>query len=462
MHSISWMNNSADSPTAWKRFFWPLLWMEAIVVTYLNWDATAMTGLIPYYEEYARIVASGFKAGNGSAVLPTFPMWGYGWVMLVLQTKLAIVVFQQVLAMTAIWATLRTASAGGLLTQRGRTLLKGVLLLSPGWFATHSVLWPNSIFASLLPISLMMLVNAFRGEQRAAHFALSGIVFGILLNFRSDFLLLPVALALLLVAIAGVRGGMIRKTGIWLAAVYLMIIPWAAYTRAATGQPLLTSTNGGHVFFIGLGNLPGNKWRIQADDGDPVMHRLLRERFGTPTPSSVSFKADGFLKGQFLERIKDEPAEYLRKMAYTGRSLMLKGAYAGEAYEMKECKPDCWERLDGRGLQIIADLPMLATSSPGLAVRTVTYLGSEAITRLFVLLSYLVLPFSIMVAVRRRDFLAGIVVLTIGYQSLLSMAGYYMPAYTSMLLMIFALNLAIGGSWLVDRGWRQTHPHKPT
>lgn len=457
------MNNSAFRAEFWKVLFWPLLWLEAVIVTYLNWDATAMTGLIPYYEEYARIVSSGFKS-SGSAVLPTFPMWGYGWVMLLLRTKLAIVVFQQALAMIAVWAMLRIVSAGGLLTKRSKTTLKAVLLLSPGWFALHSVLWPNSVFASLLPLSLLVLVHGFHGERRPAHFALSGILFGVLLNFRSDFLLLPVALAILLVTFDGTSGGMIRRACIWLAAVYVMIIPWAAYTRAATGQVLLTSTNGGHVFFIGLGNLPGNKWRIQADDGDSVMHRVLKEKFGKPVPASVTFKADGFLKRQFVERIKEEPAEYLRKMAYTGRSIVVKGAYSGEVYEMKECRPDCWRRLDNRGLRVIADLPQLASVSPGLAIRTVAYLGSEAITRFFVLLSYLVFPFTVLVAVRRRNLLAGVVVLTIGYQSLLSMAGYYMPAYTSMLFLILALNLAIGGAWLVDRAGRverPAHPRKP-
>lgn len=446
------MNSFLKNIQSKKVFFWPLLWLEALVVTYLNWDATAMTGLIPYYELYARIVASGFASASAPGGFPTFPMWGYGWVILVLRTKVAIVIFQQLLAMLSVWTTLRLIRSEKLVQERVETMLRVVLLLSPGWFALHSVLWPNSIFASLLPISLLLLLRALRTDHGRTQVVLAGLVFGLLLNFRSDFLLLPPGLALLLVWIGGFSRGVFRRAAIWLAAVYVMLIPWATYSRAATGHTLLTSTNGGHVFFIGLGNLPGNKWGIQADDGDSVMHRVLEKKFGKPVPASVSYKADGVLKHEFLERIEEDPAEYLRKMGYTARSMVTKGAYSGEVYETKSCKPNCWQHLDDRGPRIIAELPEMLSSEPTVAIRTAFYLGSEVITRLFVLLSYLVLPFTLFIGFRRRDLLAGMLVLTIVYQSLLSLAGYFMPAYTSMLFLILALNLAVGAVWLFKRG----------
>ena len=47
------------------------------------------------------------------------------------------------------------------------------------------------------------------------------------------------------------------------------------FTNMQIGKPIPTSTNSGHVLFIGLGQLPGNKWGITPHDKDPVKTSLL-------------------------------------------------------------------------------------------------------------------------------------------------------------------------------------------
>lgn len=445
----------ANRVPSWKALYWPLLWLEAAFVTSLNWDATAMSGLIPYYRNFARIIGSGFSANAGLAGFPTFPMWGYGWLMLLLRSKLTILVFQQGLAMIAVWAVFRIIERSELLSARAQTALRLLVLASPAWFALHAVLWPNSIAASLLPLSLVLIVTRARKENGMKLLVVSGILFGVLLNFRSDYLLLPLAVALLISFFDSFRPRTLRRLGVWLVSIYLMLIPWGFYAYQATGHFLLTSTNGGHVFFIGLGNLPGNSWRIRPDDGDSVMHQALERKFGKPAPSSLNYRSDVFLKEQFFQRVKEHPAEYFRKMAHSGGAMLTKGSYAGELFDADACKPDCQTKFQGGGLPVIRDLPRLFSVSPSEATHAILYLGSELLTRSLLFLSFLVTPFSTWAAMRRRDLFAGTVVITILYHSLLSMAGYFMPVYSSTILLFFMANLVIGASWLLGGGRTQ-------
>jgi len=443
------MTNLARRVPSRKALFWLLLSLEAVLVTWLNGDATAMRGLIPYYENFARIIASRFNSAAAPDGFPTFPMWGYGWLMLLFRNKLAILVFQQALAMVAVWAILRIISRKELLTVRTQSALEIVLLASPAWFALHSVMWPNSIVGSLLPLSLFLMVFAAREESGLKLVVVSGILFGVLLNFRSDYLLLPPAVTLAVSLFEGFRPRTLRKMGVWLVSIYVMLIPWGMYTRQVTGHFLLTSTNGGHVFFIGLGNLPGNKWNIRADDGDPMMHQVLESKFGKPAPSSVSYKADGFLKEQFFKRVRENPGEYLRKMAHSGKAMLINGSYPGELFEAKECTPNCQARFQTGGLSVVADLPRLFAASPSVATHAILYLGSEVLTRALLIVSFFMIPFSAWTAVHRKDLLAGVVVLTIAYHSLLSMAGYFMPIYSSTIWFLLAVNLVVGGRSLL-------------
>lgn len=433
-----------------------MLWLEAAFVTWLNWEATAMSGLIPYYEEFARIIASGFSPGASPSGFPTFPMWGYGWLILLLRSKLAILVFQQALAMLAVWGVFREIERGRLLSTDAQTALRFLILASPAWFALHAVLWPNSIAASLLPLSLVLIVTRARDDSGLKFVVLSGILFGVLLNFRSDFLLLPFGVALVVSFFDRFRAVTARRLGVWLVSVYVMLIPWATYTRQATGHLLLSSTNGGHVFFIGLGNLPGNTWKIRPDDGDSVMHSALENKFGKPVPSSLNYESDVFLKEQFLMRVKEHPAEYFRKMAHTGGAMVTKGSYAGELFDTDSCRPDCQTKFQNGALPVIRELPRLLSVSSSEAVHAMLYLGSELLTRALIFLSFLMLPFSIWVAFKRRDLFTATVVLTIVYQLLLSMAGYFMSAYSSTILVFFMVNLVVGAGCLFERFSRST------
>ena len=446
---------------AWNAAFWTLLSVEAAAISWLNRDATAMLGLVPYYRHFAQLIGSGFPSAAVPGGLPTFPMWGYGWLMVVLPKKISILIFQQLLGMAAVWTTLFVLrrSASFPVSQRAFKLL---MLASPAWFALHSVLWPNSIAGALLPISLFILTIADRNDQWLKLILLSGVLFGVVLNFRSDYLLLPIPIATVFVLFSSIRTTALRRMGLWLFCVYASLIPWGTYSHRATGHFLLSSTNGGHVFFIGLGNLPGNKWKIQADDGDSVMRRVMEERFGKPAPSSVTYESDVFLKGQFLQRIREQPGEYLTKVAHSGFALLTKGAYAGELFSVNACEPDCYAKFRYGVPSVVAELRRHYFRWDSEDIHAIVYLASEFLTRSLVLLSFLMLPFSAWFALRRRDLFTASVAVTIIYHGLLSMAGYFMSAYTSTIFLFLIVNLLMGGTFLIKRRGTLQEPGRST
>lgn len=95
------------------------------------------------------------------------------------------------------------------------------------------------------------------------------------------------------------------------------------------------------MLFIGLGNLPDNKWGIAPYDGDPVMRALIQEQFGARR-SSLLYDTDRFLRGEFFRRIRQDPQEYLRKVSYAFQVMLRGGVYAGEFFERPDCRPTCF------------------------------------------------------------------------------------------------------------------------
>src|SRR5438046_1388875 len=81
----------------------PRVWVSADLVVYLavgmlvlwlNFYARGMRDLLPNYQDFKRIILAGFDPAAALRGVPTFPMWGYGWVLLVTENHLAILLAQ--------------------------------------------------------------------------------------------------------------------------------------------------------------------------------------------------------------------------------------------------------------------------------------------------------------------------------------------------------------------------------
>lgn len=304
-----------------KRSFWLELldkyyaWIMVVIaipVIHLNFHAKGMQGIIPNYLDFKRIILAGFNPAAALHGNPTFPMWGYGWLFLITENKLLILILQNLLGIFSISIFIQYIKDNRIIMDKAILLLKFLLLISIPWYAFHSLMWPYSFTISLFILSFVLLFDSFFKKQGVTlNLILSAILFGLALNFRSDYYLMP--LGLMTISLIASRFSLLsfKKTVVWLFAIYVCLVPWAIYGKHVTGHYLLTSTNSGHVFFIGLGNLPGNKWGITPYDGDPLMRRLIEERFGN-AKSSLHYDTNKFLMSEFLKRIKTDPLEYFR------------------------------------------------------------------------------------------------------------------------------------------------------
>ncbi len=79
-----------------KKFFFLIGIFWALLITYLNWNNKTMLGLIDYYYNFADLISNNFNL-NEDIITSTFPMWGYGFVLNLTNSKLFIIGIQLIL-----------------------------------------------------------------------------------------------------------------------------------------------------------------------------------------------------------------------------------------------------------------------------------------------------------------------------------------------------------------------------
>lgn len=316
-------------PAFVERHFVLLLTATAALVLLLNWRALGQQGITPYLLDYRDIIRAGFDANAATRRgVPTFPMWGYGWVFLVTDWKLPLLVLQSALGIGALWLWVRAVARAGLLTRWPLAAYRLLLITATPWFVCHAVLWPSS-FAAAFTLAALALVPAVYQREASCWrvIAASGLLLGLAANFRADALLLALGLAPLLLLCGRFRPRVWLRVGVWLLAAYGLMVPWAIYTHAVTGHVSLTSTNGGLTALTGFGHVPDNRWGITISDEDPVVTRMIEQGLGRKA-SPVSYAADRVLKAEFQRLVCLDPREYLRKVKVTLWVHMTAGVYA--------------------------------------------------------------------------------------------------------------------------------------
>src|SRR2546427_801748 len=122
-------------------------------VVFLNRDALNMQGVYPDYVCFRDAILAGLNPTADQCQSPTFPMWGYGWLLLLTRDQVVLLVLQNVLAVAAAWVFLRTLELQDVLVGRALRVVKLALVLSVPWYALHSVRWPYSEAVSMLLVS---------------------------------------------------------------------------------------------------------------------------------------------------------------------------------------------------------------------------------------------------------------------------------------------------------------------
>lgn len=429
-------------------------------------------GIFKYYQCFAALIASGFESTAHTCDSSTFPMWGYGWFLLLSSSKLVLLFLQCLFAIVSALFILTAIRPALRLNAFQFNVLMWLVVLSLPWYALSSVLWPHSVATSLLLTSLGLLIKAQGSESpRLRLWLLSGLSFGIMLNFRSDYILLPAGL--LLIVLLFDNRPLLMKTKMliaWCAPVLLTMTPWGIYTQHTTGHYLQTSTNSGHVLYLSLGQLPGNSWGITPRDEDPSMAALLENEFGKPT-SSLTYEVDVVLKAKFRELAFASPGEYARKVFHNIGSLLVGGTYAGAFHEQKTCQPNCLNKYVNVEETITSQSQVARGLLTGkLSINSdlaftdyvrLTLLSASVAQSLFVaffgfLFSILLLPYCL----RERNVPMLLLLAVVGYQMALGSFTFFMRTYSSSVYVLLLIVIVCGSRHAFEIGCRLMNVRK--
>jgi hypothetical protein len=191
--------------------------------------------------------------------------------------------------------------------------------------------------------------------------------------------------------------------------------------------------------FIGLGNLPGNRWGITPIDSDPTMATEIRRHFGT-AKSSLVYESDKFLQKRFRELVLHGPGEYIKKCAYVAGTQVIDGFYSGvfdQEYRARIRANYPWQSTTW----ILLHDPWIFMKE----CRLVTFLAllSELQARLLLLASLLAAAILLRPAWQERNPLILVALVSVGYPLLLNVTIGYQRVYVNNQLMFLMILLAI-------------------
>lgn len=422
------------------RYYILCMIMACPFIIWLNYDATGMQNLYPIYPEFTKIIKAGFDLGVTSIPRSqlTFPMWGYGWFLLLTQNKLLILIIQNLFALSALWSFLYMLEKRKIFSLFCLRFIKYIMLISIPWYAFHSLRWPYSIAISLFLYSFLFFYEGFQRDRYWLGLIIfSGIFFGLLLNFRSDYIFMPIGFVVIGLFLNNSIVN-VKKMSLWLICIYGLLIPWAFFTKKVCGHYLLTSTNGGYVVLQGLGNLSNNKWGFQDHDGCFKIHELVEGNFKEKYPLYV-YEKNRFLQSYFLQLIQKEPLEYAKKCIYTLYKMITEGVYYGEFFT-RNSSPSFFEVKKGfmtRPLDYCMKHPLQV-------IRLCLSALAKRLGIIIVLLSILMIPFSLYSALFKREAFFIFMLFALGYQIAMNVLFYHRAALTSNMYFFFILNIFYG------------------
>lgn len=436
---------------------WSLIALALGFLNYFDWLTVKRDDRSLWFADFFR---NGLSSSDDKSLWPTYPMWGYGGILAITTNRTALLVIQASLALTSILLLVHYLQSRSILNTRGVRVLKILILLSVPLYAVHLVLWPNSYAISLGLISLVLLATALdqcnvgqgcldsNAPRKSWRIVLvSALCFGLALNFRSDYWLFPMGAAPVLLLLAVLRRRAIAILGLWLFVIATCLIPWMVYTYQACGHAVITSTNAGHVAFLGLGSAPDNKWGITCEDNDPAMHQAVFRHYGK-VRSTFDHDVDQFLKSEFVRLVAADPMEYVRKCAFSLRSAIFSGSYVAKFYRQSDNDPVTIEDLPGYQQEFLRD-PARFIQARGivLLLRLGATVANDKIARVIVPIGYVGVVFGFVRALRQRENIAMLGVLAVGYQTTLMTVLPTIPMYMANVYLwhLVLIAYAVGG-----------------
>ncbi|HEV8241338.1 MAG TPA: glycosyltransferase family 39 protein, partial [Thermoanaerobaculia bacterium] len=201
------------------------------------------------YDRWARQIASGDWRGEGAFFQAPFYPYLIAAVYVVAGSRLSAVYLLQIAAaVAAVWALWRC----GLRLAGWQVGLVGAALAAfCGVLVFHDVLLlKESLATSAMAFLLLALVSAREPGTEKTWWLVAGALFGVLVELRENaLLLLPLLLGLAFAR--SQRRQTLAACALLLGGLLLILAPIAVRNVAMTGEPLLTSFQGGVNYWIG-------------------------------------------------------------------------------------------------------------------------------------------------------------------------------------------------------------------
>ena len=402
------------------------------------------------YADYAQFFKTldfkSFKYPNS-----TFPLWGYGIFHLFGENILFNLIFQQTFTFINLIILDKFIRKYKLLSNL--YLFRLVILLSSTWFLFHTQMWPKSIASNILLLGTIFLMDYLKCKKINL-LIYSAICFGLLHNFRSDYIYLSVLISAMIFLWEEKTLFKKLRASYFLLIQLIFLIPWMIFTFNQVGKPLLTSTNSGHVFFIGLGQLPGNIWKITPNDMDSLKTDLLIDKFGEKY-KYLDYEAwngieeNEFLKQTFFNLIKENPREWLKKCLFASRLLILDPFYVGNVGNFQKNKISNIKEI--RKMEALfysfkfKEVSRIINNTKWImSFKELFQISFTVYTKIFgilVFLYFLIVSFlSTLMLINRKSFYSKIetlLMIMIFYQISISIFAFHMPVYNSSIYIIY-------------------------
>lgn len=435
-----------------KVLFYAVLAIIMAGGTLLNYTSTTQVFILSYYEEFAQLIQAGICHSELYKTAGTFPMWGYGFVFALTHNKVIILVVQQLMNLLVIYYfdsyLLKNYGAGKI--HQGYRLL---LLFSFPLFFFHAILWPYSFSSSFLLFGIFFLIKYLDqidtdGSSVLINIFISAGCLGISLNFRSDYLLciIGIFLVLMITVLYNRKKNYLKHVlalNLWMLFILLILLPWGLYTKKVTHHYLVNSTNAGHVLYIGLGQLPDNKWKIRPYDDDSSMRHVIETKLHPAVYSTTTYQSDSLLKKEWFNKITTDPGEYVKKCVYSFLSVFVQPFAEGDGFKESLSEEDLaairekMRRMQFNSLAVL----FWQKASPALLISLFTAIWGILLHLAFWVV--LIKKIRKLPGIITKNNLLLISIIIILYQIALLAAGYFHRNYNTNIYLLYTVVLLI-------------------
>lgn len=271
-----------------------------------------------YYIPLAESILNNFEYGiNGK--LMTYPMWGYSFFMIlgrVFGSFDNVLIIQFILSILAIFSIYKNF---------GIEFKNWHLLLFIPFISLCSVKWNDAIVASFIVFYISSLYKTTQNNSIKLNI-IAGLLFGVILNLRSEYILLLPIQFLIFISVKSVRQSVkLKKHSVIYLTSILTLLPWGIRNYIEFDEFKIGSSNGASVMYISLGQLEDNIWGINPVD--ETAFKLVKKK-GVRDPYSL--EGEKILTEEFISKVVENPDEYVKKIINNLAKFVTGGVYTGE------------------------------------------------------------------------------------------------------------------------------------